>query len=110
MRTLYKFTHLTKDGKMLKLAIRKPTRLELDDADMMFSRFQSECIQKGILTKEMLLKSYKNFGGTLSNQEEKEKVLEFLKQKFETLNIPITSKEEFNKKYQYYTENWKTIV
>lgn len=72
MKILYKFTHKLPSGKEVKLAIRKPTRFELDDADMMFSRFQSECIAKGILTKEMLIKSYKNFGGTLSNQEEKE--------------------------------------
>lgn len=72
MKLLYTFKHKAPDGKEISLAIRKPTRLELDDADMMFSRFQSECISKGILTKEMLIKSYKNFGGALSNQEEKE--------------------------------------
>lgn len=71
MKILYKFAYKGKE-KEYKLAIRKPTRLEIDDADMMFSRFQSECISKGILTKEMLLKKYKNFGGTLSNDEEKE--------------------------------------
>jgi hypothetical protein len=38
----------------------------------MFSKFQSECIQRGILTKEMLVKTIKNFGGVLSNKEEKE--------------------------------------
>jgi len=72
MKVLYAFTHKLDDGKEVKLAIRRPTRFELDDADMLFSRFQSECIQKGILTKEMLIKSYKNFGGSLSNKEEKE--------------------------------------
>lgn len=72
MKIIYAFTHKLKDGKEIKLAIRRPTRFELDDADMYFSKFQSECIQKGILTKEMLIKSYKNFGGTLSNKEEKE--------------------------------------
>lgn len=72
MKIIYAFEHKLKDGKEIKLAIRRPTRFELDDADMMFSKFQSECIQKGILTKEMLIKSYKNFGGTLSNKEEKE--------------------------------------
>lgn len=72
MRLFYNFKYKTPEGKEIHLGIRRPSRLELDDADMMFSKFQSECIAKGILTKEMLLKSYKNFGGILSNSEEKE--------------------------------------
>lgn len=72
MKLLYKFNFIKGDGKELKLAIRRPTRLEIDDADMMFSIFQSDAIKKGILTKEMLSKAIKNYGGILSSQEEKE--------------------------------------
>jgi hypothetical protein len=60
------------DNKEIELAIRKPTRSECDEADMMYSAFQSDCIRRGILTKEMTLKAYKNFGGAMSDTESKE--------------------------------------
>lgn len=72
MRLLFKFDYKDKEGKVTNLAIKKPTRLELDEADLMFSQFQSECVKRGILTKEMMIRELKNFGGTLSDQEEKE--------------------------------------
>lgn len=43
-------------------------------------------------------------------EKDKEKTLEMLKQKFKELNITITPREEFEKKFQYYKENWKTLV
>ncbi len=43
-------------------------------------------------------------------EEEKEKVLQFLKQKLVELGIPETPKEEFDTKYQFYKENWGTLV
>lgn len=96
MKVLYKFEYKNATGDVVKLAIRKPTRLELDDADMMFSKFQSECISKGILTKEMLIKAYKNFGGTLSNQEEKEysKVFESFVEARKKIDKAKTKKEK----------------
>src|SRR3989339_693806 len=40
------------------------------------------------------------------------KIKEFknLEQKLESLNVEITPKEEFNKKFLYYKENWKSLV
>ena len=40
----------------------------------------------------------------------KEKESEILKQKLRSLGVEITSKEEFDKKFQYYKENWKSLV
>lgn len=40
-------------------------------------------------------------------EEEKEKAFELLKNELNALGIPLTPKEEFDKKYQYYKENWK---
>jgi hypothetical protein len=60
------------DNTEIQLAIRKPTRSECDEADMMYSAFQSDCIRRGILTKEMALRAYKNFGGAMSDSENKE--------------------------------------
>ena len=79
MRILYEFKHKNPATEEIEiLAIRKPTRLELDEIDIMRSQFFSECVNRGILTKEMLQKSYKDFGGPLSKEESEEytKILE----------------------------------
>jgi len=46
----------------------------------------------------------------MCSEDMKEKEFELLKQKFKSLNIEITPKEEFNKKFQYYKENWKSLI
>lgn len=46
----------------------------------------------------------------MCTEDMKEKEFELLKQKLLSLNIKITSKEEFNKQFQYYKENWKSLV
>lgn len=40
----------------------------------------------------------------------KENVIKLLHQKFTELKIPVTPKEEFDKAYQNYKENWKTLI
>jgi len=72
MKILYTFKlKKPSNGEEIELAIRKPTRSETDEADMLVSVFQSECIRRGVLTKEMMLKAYKNFGGAMSETEAK---------------------------------------
>ncbi len=46
----------------------------------------------------------------MCSEDTKEIELEKLKQKMKSLNIEITPKEEFNKKFIYYKENWKSLV
>lgn len=46
----------------------------------------------------------------MATAEEKEKVLQFLKEKLAQLGIAQTSKEEFDTKYAHYKENWKELV
>lgn len=46
----------------------------------------------------------------LAEENEKENALEFLKEKFNILNIPLTSREEFDQKFHYYRENWQKLV
>jgi len=46
----------------------------------------------------------------LCDENEKEKAIKILNQKFTELKIPITPKEEFDKTYQNYKKNWKTII
>ena len=73
MKTLYSFKHkIPSSGEIINLAIKKPTRLELDETDMFYSQIISECVSRGILTKEMMLKKYVDFGGVMSKKESKE--------------------------------------
>lgn len=46
----------------------------------------------------------------LSDEENKESVLQELREKFKELNIEITSKEEFNNKFNEYKENWRKLI
>lgn len=46
----------------------------------------------------------------MSAQKDKEKTIELLKEKMKELGIPFTPKEEFDKRYQYYKENWKKLL
>jgi predicted adenylyl cyclase CyaB len=46
----------------------------------------------------------------MCSEEEKGQVIEFLKTKLKSLNIPLTPKEEFDKRFKHYEENWKTLT
>lgn len=46
----------------------------------------------------------------MSDEENKEKALNLLKDKLKSLNIKETSKEEFNTKYEHYKKNWKELT
>ncbi|MBD3282284.1 MAG: CYTH domain-containing protein [Candidatus Portnoybacteria bacterium] len=46
----------------------------------------------------------------MCSEDTKEPEFENLKKKLKSLNIEITPKEEFNKKFLYYKENWKSLV
>lgn len=42
--------------------------------------------------------------------EDKEKEFKNLKQKLKSLDVKITPREEFEKKFQYYKKNWRKLV
>ncbi len=46
----------------------------------------------------------------MCTEDTKEQEFEKLKYKLKSLDVKITSKEEFNKKFLYYKENWKSLV
>jgi len=46
----------------------------------------------------------------LCREEDKEGTLNILKQKLAELNIPLTPKEEFEKRFKHYEENWEELV
>ncbi len=46
----------------------------------------------------------------LSSNDNKDSTLEILKQKMNLLEIPLTPKEDFDKAYNYYEENWEQLT
>ena len=45
-----------------------------------------------------------------TDEEHKEEILAELKKRLNELNIPLTSKEEFNERFNYYKENWRRLI
>ena len=63
----------------------------------------------------VFLDNTKGFGYVIelekkSTEEHKEKDLEMLKHKLKLLNIDLTPKEEFTKKFKEYEKNWKNLI
>ena len=46
----------------------------------------------------------------MSNKEDQEKIYQFLQNKLSELDINLTPKEEFEKKFNHYKENWRTLI
>lgn len=62
-------TKKVKEKEPLAVKIKKPSRRELEDAELEFSVEMSKCIKKGILTKAMLAKKYSDTGGLMSEDD-----------------------------------------
>lgn len=45
-----------------------------------------------------------------TDEKHKEEILAELKEKLNELNIPLTSKEKFNERYEYYKQNWRRLI
>jgi hypothetical protein len=67
----------------IEFFIKRPSRRELEEAELEYSVEMSRCVKKGILTKAMLAKKYSDTGGIFSEDESKnysdlyKQVLEF---------------------------------
>lgn len=69
----------------VEIVLRKPTRRQVEDADLEFSVEMSKCIKKGILTKAMLAKKYSDIGGAMS-EVESQKLVDLYQKSFELQN------------------------
>jgi hypothetical protein len=67
-------TKKVKEKEPLTVKLKKPSRRELEDAELEFSVEMSKCIKKGILTKAMLAKKYSDTGGLMSEDDAQELV------------------------------------
>jgi hypothetical protein len=65
--------------------IKKPTRRQIEDADLEYSVEMSKCIKKGILTKAMLAKKYSDTGGLMS-ESESQKLVDLYKSIYDLQN------------------------
>lgn len=84
----------------IEVILKKPTRRQIEEADLEYSVEMSRCIKKGILTKAMLAKKYSDTGGSLS-EEESQTLVDLYKKIFdlqnEMIRIEASSKQEENK-------------
>jgi hypothetical protein len=53
----------------VEIQIKRPSRKELEEAELEYSIEMSKCIKKGILTKAMLSKKYSDTGGLFSEED-----------------------------------------
>lgn len=79
----------------VKVILKKPSRRQIEEADLEYSVEMSRCVKKGILTKAMLVKKYSDTGGLMSETEAK--TLYQLYQKLMELQREYTENETVNK-------------
>ncbi len=53
------------------IKLKRPSRRELEEAELEYSVEMSRCVKKGILTKAMLYKKYSDTGGVFSEEDAK---------------------------------------
>jgi len=70
MKVLYGF-QLEDGDNTIEFAIKRPTRVDKEEADLIYSEHYSKCINRGIVTKAMLANKYTDAGGSVSNEETK---------------------------------------
>lgn len=61
-----------KEKVPIEVKIKKPSRRELEDAELQYTIEMSKCIKQGILTKAMLAKKYGDTGGAFTEEGQKE--------------------------------------
>jgi len=86
----------------IKVFLKRPSRRQIEEADLEYSVEMSRCVKKGILTKAMLVKKYSDTGGLMSETEAKtlyqnyQKLLEL--QREYTENETVNKTEDSRKK------------
>jgi hypothetical protein len=62
-------TKKVKEKIPVEIKLKRPSRRELEDAELEYSVEMSRCVKKGILTKAMLYKKYSDTGGVFSESD-----------------------------------------
>jgi len=90
-----KVTKKVSEKSPIKVFLKKPSRRQIEEADLEYSVEMSRCIKKGILTKAMLVKKYSDTGGLMSETEAKTLYQNY--QKLLELQREYTENETINK-------------
>tara|TARA_R100001163_G_scaffold30752_1_gene24173 strand:- start:1467 stop:2222 length:756 start_codon:yes stop_codon:yes gene_type:complete len=80
----------------VQVRLKRPSRRELEEAELEYSIEMSRCVKKGILTKAMLFKKYSDTGGAFTEAENKD-YYKIYKQVFESQNEYIRLESSENK-------------
>jgi hypothetical protein len=67
------------------IKLKRPSRRELEEAELEFSVEMSRCVKKGILTKAMLAKKYSDTGGLMS-EDDAQSLVDSYKKVFDNQN------------------------
>lgn len=95
-------TKKVSENSPMKVFLKKPSRRQIEEADLEYSVEMSRCVKKGVLTKAMLVKKYSDTGGLMSESEAKtlyqnyQRLLEL--QREYTENETVNKKEESRQK------------
>jgi hypothetical protein len=65
-------TKKAKEKVPVQVKIKRPSRRDLEEAELEYSVEMSRCVKKGILTKAMLYKKYSDTGGVWSEDDAKD--------------------------------------
>ena len=65
-------TKKVKETVPIQIRLKRPSRRELEDAELEYSVEMSRCVKRGILTKAMLYKKYSDTGGVWSEDDAKD--------------------------------------
>ena len=65
-------TKKVKEKVPVEVFIKRPSRRQLEDAELEYSVEMSRCVKRGILTKAMLYKKYSDTGGVYTEDEAKD--------------------------------------
>ena len=65
-------TKKVKEKTPVQVRVKRPSRRELEDAELEYSVEMSRCVKRGILTKAMLYKKYSDTGGVFSEDDAKD--------------------------------------
>lgn len=92
----------------IQVILKKPTRRQIEEADLEYSVEISRCIKKGILTKAMLAKKYSDTGGLMS-ESESTKLVDLYKDIYD-LQGELSKFEAITNKTEEINEKIKNIV
>tara|TARA_R100000664_G_C2745499_1_gene133328 strand:- start:686 stop:1441 length:756 start_codon:yes stop_codon:yes gene_type:complete len=65
-------TKKVKEATPVQVRLKRPSRRELEDAELEYSVEMSRCVKRSILTKAMLYKKYSDTGGVWSEDDAKD--------------------------------------